>query len=170
MSISLKELHAPGFLDPTWVGLARELSQDIREAEVILRDYGFNGPSDPAWLELAESPDFIECLKTAAREWNTADSTAKRIRVKAQASLEMALPELHAMAVNNASPSVKLDALRLIKSIAGFDHNGGMGSGAIAGDAQQGGFSITINVADKTTRVEVAARPPTIEGQAEDAG
>ena len=164
MSISQGELVAPGFLDPSWTGLARELAQDIRPVEDILKDYGFTGPDDVTWLALMEQRSFGEAVAAAAKEWNAADSTPKRIRVKAQASLEMVLPDLHAMALNNPSVQAKLDAMKLIKSLAGFDHNGGVGGAAIVGDGGGSGFSITINVAGQSTHVRVENRAPMIEG------
>jgi hypothetical protein len=152
-------------MDGSYAALAREIAQDIRDPVDILPDYGFTGPSDPNWQRLQKSHDFIGLLMQAAREWNAADSTSKRIRYKALASLELVVAEMHVIALTHSSAERRIEAAKFIKSIAGFDGGGGIG-GRGAPEDGTGGVSITINIGPKTVSAQLTPQK-TIEGQAE---
>lgn len=149
-----------GGLDPTAASLARELAQDIRPVDSILPDYGFTGQNDSQWLELYRSADFQRLLAEAIREWNNADSTAKRLVAKAQAALEIQIVELHSIAMNDRVPyERRLEAIKITKDMAGLSGPARIGLGE-----QGGGFSITINVGEKTMRADLTPQPKVIEG------
>lgn len=152
-------------LDGTYASLARELAQDIREPAEIIVDYGFSGLNDPAWKRLQQSHDFIHMLIQATREWNAADSTPKRIRYKALASLELLVAELHVIAMTHSNVERRLEAMKLVKSLAGFDSTGGIGGAGALNDSS--GVSITINIGDKTVSARLAPSK-IIDSDAED--
>lgn len=164
---ALAQETTPSFdvVDGSYAALARELAQDIREAAEIIVDYGFTDLSDPRWKRLQQSHDFIHLLVLATREWNAADSTPKRIRYKALASLELVVAELHVIAMTHTSTERRLEAMKMIKSLAGFDSVGGIGSGgALDGGS---GVSITINIGDKTVSARLST-PKTVDSVAEE--
>lgn len=156
MSTTLPVALAPGFLSTQAAGLARELAQDIRPVPDILRDYGFNGTDDPAFLEICESRDFKRLLEEANREWNSADSTKKRIRLKSQAAYEMLLPTLFETAVSARDPKDRVEASKLLSKTGGFEEPQLAGAGGQDG----GGVKIVINIGQK--RIEKEAAPTTI--------
>lgn len=150
---------APGILEPTAAALARELAQDIRLVGDVLADYGFLSADDPRFMTLMETQTFQRLMREAAREWNNADSTKKRLRLKAQASLEVALPDLHALMVNErARADDRVNAAKFFKSLAGMDETG---AGGVNMDG--GGFSITINIGDKKVSMQHAGVPKIVE-------
>lgn len=140
-------------LESWHASLAREIAQDIREVADVLGDYGFTGIEDPKWQRLQQSHDFIHLLIQATREWNAADSTPKRIRYKALASLEMVVAEMHVIAMTHQSAERRIEAAKFLKDLAGFGGNGGIGAGnALEGS---GGVSITINIGSRTVQATV---------------
>lgn len=158
MLTTLTTADGRGFLDPSAASLARELALDIRPVEAILPDYGFTGLTDPLWLELAESPDFRRLLAEAQREWNAADTTKRRIQLKAQASVEMALTDIHNMIVGeNVDHADRINAAKVMKSLAGLDTPPN-GAAMDAG----GGFSVKIVIGDQQVVKSISAAP-TIE-------
>jgi hypothetical protein len=163
--VFLPEPPSAALFDASYASLAREIAQDIRLPADILPNYGFTGPDDPAWIALQKSHDFVHLLIQAAREWNAADSTAKRIRYKALASLELVIAEMHVIAITHTSAERRIEAAKFIKDLAGFGGNGGIGgTGALEGS---GGVSITINIGEKVVRAQLS-QPKTIDSQAEE--
>lgn len=149
-----------GLLDPTAATLAMELAQDIDTVENILRRYGFeDGERDPRWHALANTREFAQTLSEAITEWRKADSTGKRVRLKSMVMLEYNLPRIQEL-INSPAAGSAIEALKLIKGLAGMDgpSAGGAGDGG-------GGFSVTINIGQgKTIKVE---KTPTIDGVSE---
>jgi hypothetical protein len=154
--------QVPTILDPSFASMARELAQDIRSPDDILKDYGFTGAGDPKWLFLQKSADFRRLLAESAKEWNAADSTRRRVQLKSLVSLEMTLPNLHSL-VNDSrtQPAVRIDGAKLLQSIAGLG-----GPSRINEGESGGGVSININFGGNSVSVQKA---PIIEGKAEDA-
>ncbi len=161
---ALKTILTPGVLDPSMASLARELAQDIRDPTEILADYGFVGSDSPEWLEISRSSDFKALLNEAVREWGAVDSTPKRIRFKALAALELEIADLHQIAATSTSMEHRINAIKVMKDLAGFTSTGGIG-GANPLD-NSGGFSVTIVIGDTTTKIALPISP-IIEGQAE---
>lgn len=157
----LPEPHL-ALLDPSLASMARELAQAIRPTQAILQDYGFSGTGDPLWLELSENPEFKRIVDEAQREWNAADTTKRRIQIKAQTSIEMALPDIHKiMTSNTADHADRINAAKLMKSLAGMDAVPGGSGGAMGGE---GGSGVTIKIViGQQTLVKDASRAPVIE-------
>lgn len=154
-----------GILDPTAVSLAREIAQDIHEVEDIILRFGYKGMDDPRWTMLKESRAFQTTLQDAIQEWNAADSTAKRIRYKAAASVEASLPEFHRAMVNPLAPlPARVEALKQMSRLAG------MAEGAVpmgAPGAGASGFQLTINIGDGKA-MTVSAAPRVIDVEADE--
>ena len=151
---------APGLgkdmLDGSTASLARELAQNIRPIEAILPDYGYTGLEDPRWQEITSLPEFSRLLESAQREWNTADSTSKRVRTKALASLELWLADLHhIMASPNTDTKTRLEAGKIMMKLAGMD-GVGSGNGGMR-DESGSGMKIVINIGD--SKVEKVLSP-----------
>jgi hypothetical protein len=143
-------------LDPSAASLARELAQDIRPADAILADYGFSGSGDPLWQELCASAEFRRLLEQAQREWNAADTTKRRIQLKAQASLEASLPNLHALMVSErVDPADRVNATKVMRDLAGMalhPNAAGPGDGS-------GGLSVKIVINGQEMVKSVSATP-----------
>lgn len=157
----LPEPDPKHLLDPSYASMARELAQAIRPVPDILRDYGLGGTSDPIWLSLAESADFKRLLDEAQREWNAADTTKRRIQLKAQTSIEMALPDIHKIIIDPlADRADRINAAKLMKSLGGMDAppNGG---GAMGGEGGSG-VSIKIVIGQQTLTKDVSRPTATV--------
>jgi hypothetical protein len=154
-------------LDGHAASLARELAQGIRDPLAILAEYGFSGTDDPAWLALSGTTEFQRLLDSLTREWNAADSTKQRVRVKALASVETGLIDLHAMMTSErVDPKVRVDAFKVMKGIAGLDAPAGVGG--MAGEGG-GGVSIKIVIGQQSVTKNVESAPTVIEHESEDA-
>lgn len=144
-----------GLLDATHVGLAREIAQGIHLLKDILPRYGFRDEADPLWHRVRDHAEFQRYLAEAVREWNSADSTAKRIKVKAQASVEASIPELHALIHADRAPlNHRVEAFKMMARLGEVgESHGGAGKG---GDGK--GFSVTINIG-KDNQVRLSSAP-----------
>ncbi len=100
--------------------LAADLVQDMYPTDEILMRHGFDGPGDARWLAIRHSSEFSQLLSTLAEEWSRADSTPKRLKVKAAVALEHLLPILVARAAE-APTSMKDSTVfaRLLSDMAG---------------------------------------------------
>lgn len=150
-----------GFLDPSFASLARELAQDIRPVDDVLKDYGFTDTDDPRWLFLQRSNDFKRMLAEASKEWNAADSTKRRVQQKALASLEVSLPNIHALINNPATaPTARIDGARLLQNLAGM-------AGPVSTNLGDGGGGVSININFGGNSVQATLQPKqVIEGNA----
>lgn len=133
----------PALLDPEYASLAREIAQAIRPVPDVLADYGFSGAGDPLWLDLCQNPEFRRLLDEAQREWNAADTTKRRVQLKALISTEMSLPALHAIIHDEkADRADRINAMKVMKALAGLDappNPNGAAEGA-------GGIVVKINI------------------------
>lgn len=165
MSLTFK--IGENMLDGHAAALARELAQGIREPLAILQEYGFTGVDDPAWQSLSGTAEFQRLLEGLVREWNAADTTTRRVRAKALASVELGLLELHTMMTSErVDPKVRVDAFKVMKGVAGLDTQPGVGS--MGGDGGSG-VSIKIVIGQQTVTKDVQAAPPTIEHEGDEA-
>lgn len=142
-------------LDPQYAALARELAQGIRPTSDILNDYGFSSSADPLWIALTENASFQQLLDAAVREWNAADTTARRVRLKAMTSMELSLPALHEIIHDSkADRADRINAAKVMKSLAGFDEPAG-------GSAGSGGGGVVVKINIGTQQVVKATTPIT---------
>jgi hypothetical protein len=125
--------------------LAREIAQDIFPVEQVVQLHHL---SDDEWQKIQTHPKFISILGDMQREWNSADNTRARIRVKAQTGLESQL-EIFIADINDPSIPLaqRVEAGKFLARLGELD--GGAGAGMAAGDGR-----VTINI------VTSAARPP----------
>jgi hypothetical protein len=130
-------------LDASAVTLAREIARDMLPLERILTNHGFEGPNDPEWVFLREHPDFLNLLAQCVQEWNSADSTQKRVEIKAQTALEELIPVLAVRAVEHGtSATAAAELTKVLLSLSGMRAGGGTGNTGPA-------FSITINMGNQ---------------------
>lgn len=65
--------------------LARELAMDILPVNDVLRIHELD---DSTWLKIQSDPKFQAMLSSMITEWNSADNTKARVRVKAATAFE----------------------------------------------------------------------------------
>ena len=132
--------------------LAREIAQDIFPLEQVIRLHNL---SDEEWLRISVHPKFTSILNDMQREWNAAENTPQRIRVKAQAGLETQLEVLIADCGDPSIPlSQRTDAYRMLARLGDLDGQGKINVGEK--------FSITLNIGHIHREVDVQA-PKVIE-------
>lgn len=138
--------------------LAREIVMSIREIPDILATFKLT----PAQYERVKSlPYFQKALDTLSIEWNSALSTAQRIKVGAAAILENGMPNLGARMTNPSEPyTAQIEAGKLFAKLAGV---GEPATGSGGGER----FTISINLgADTVLRYEKDVTPKAVEGSA----
>lgn len=137
---------APSYLDASLVSLAREIAQGILPLDDILRNHGFDGAHDPLWHELRARQDFDALLRGAIQEWQAADSTPKRVKLKAAAATEVLIPTAVQMTSDvTVAASAKIEAMKWLSSLAGFR------DGAVPQNTAA--FSITFVMGDEVQTV-----------------
>lgn len=145
--------------DLTLVRLAREIAVDLRDIETILEHYQIDSET---FERIKATPRFQELLRSEIEAWNSALNTQERIKLKAAAMTEEALPEFYArLHDQKESLPAKVELLKFIGRLAGF---------GIAGASVEGGggerFSITINLgSDAKLKFEKELPMKTIEGE-----
>lgn len=149
----------PALLDPQYASLAREIAQAIRPVPDVLADYGFSGSGDPTWVELCQNPEFKRLLDEAQREWNAADTTKRRVQLKALISTEMSLPAIHGIIHDEkADRADRINAMKVMKSLAGLDappNPNGTGEGG-------SGIVVKINIGTQQVVKTAATQPVNI--------
>jgi len=138
--------------------LAREIAMDIHPLETILRNHEI---TQARWNEIKDNPRFIYLLQTQMEEWNRAMNTAERVRIKALACIEEAMPEFYArMHDTNENLPAKVKALEVFGQLAG------MGKSTVATNGGAEKFSVTINLgADQVLKVSAPAPAPAVLDQ-----
>lgn len=130
--------------------LAREVAQDISELPDILRKHGLT-PEQYQFLE-AHNAYFKSVLENEIKSWQGIKSTEARIRLQAQAAIEMQLPTL---ATRMGSTAEKLgdavEAFKAISKVAGVDN--APASAGVPGEK----FTINIDLG-AGTRVVIGAQ------------
>lgn len=149
---------ATSYNDVILLKLAREIAMDIRPLEDVLTSQGI-GQSQ--WEEINKLPYFQQVLRSCLEEWQSAQNTPERVKLKTLAMVEEALPEFHArMHDPREQLQHKTDVLKTIAKFAGIDRSGV--DGQIAGER----MVVTINLgADHQLKIEKDVTPKTIEGE-----
>jgi hypothetical protein len=109
----------PEFSSVDLVKLAREVAMDIKDLAVVLEHYKL---TQEQYDHLKENHEFFkQALHVSVIEWNSALTTAERIKLESAAILEDALPRLGARMANAAEglPGV-VEAAKLFAKIAGL--------------------------------------------------
>lgn len=138
--------------------LAREIAQDVLDIDEIIKLHNL---SEQEWLKLSVHPKFTAILADMVKEWNSAGTTAERIKVKAQTGLETQLEVFIADMGDASIPlSQRTEAARMLARLGELD---GQGKGETIGQR----FIIQLNIgATHLTREAnptLVAKPKVIE-------
>lgn len=141
--MSTKEIVLPTLTgDLLLVRLAREIAMDQHELGRILERAGVS-PSE--FENISRMPRFQVLLQQSIINWEAAENTTERVKLKSAAMIEEWLPEAFTQMHNLEAPLMqRTDLAKLISRLGGMD-KGPMG---IDGSGER--FSVTINLgADK---------------------
>ncbi len=139
--------------------LAQEVAMDMKPLHDIISVYNLTQGQYEYILE--NIPFFKHALETAAIEWNSALSTAERIKVEAAHALEATLPDLAArMGSKTESLNHAVEAGKLFAKLAGLDSPDPKSKGP--GER----FTITINLGSD----QIKHQTKTINAPATEAG
>lgn len=142
--------------DGMYVQLAREIAMDIDTIESILLRARV---TETQWNEIKENAYFQQLLKSAVQEWQGASNTAERVKLKALACIEVAMPEFFArMHDKSEALPAKVKSLEVFANLAGMSK----GNVQAAGPGER--FSVTINLGqDQQLKVSAPATPQIID-------
>lgn len=144
--------HDPLAFAVDFATLAREIAQDIFPLEQII---ALHRLSEAEWLRISTHPRFVKMLGDMQRDWNATNSTAERIKVKAQAGLESQLEVFIADMGDASIPlSQRTEAARMLARLGELD---GQGKGETLGQK----FIIQLNIG--ATQLTTEAKPKVIE-------
>lgn len=125
-------------LDALLPSLAQEIAQEILPLDAILKNHGVSADE---WTDIQSRPEFHKMLATAMVEWTKADSTTKRIRLKAAIAVEASIPHMFQLAVDpTAGDTGRTKAMELLAKMAGVATEPQQAAGG------KGGFSISITM------------------------
>lgn len=141
------------------IRLARELAMEMRATDAILADYGVGTHE---WESLSRSPRFQSLLVTEMAQWNAAQSTHDRVRLKSAVLVEEYLVEanrrLHDI---NETLSSKVELFKTLARIANLGTGDGEGGSG-------GGFRVVINIAGAPTVTRTLNAPREVQSETED--
>lgn len=140
------------------IQLAREIAMDIFPLDQILKN---RAVTNDTWDKIRDNPRFNALLRTAMDEWNSSLNTGERVKIKAMAFVEEAMPEFFGR-VHDPLENLpaKVETLKAIGRFAGLGiPNATPGAG---GSGER--FSVTINMGDdKQLKIERTVPPQVIE-------
>jgi len=139
----------PKLAEDTLVKLANELAKAQRSPEDVFRSFDISLQQFTRHIE--PNTFFKIAYDAAVRDWHSATSAAKRIKIKSATSLEDSLPMLHNRLNDNKEtlPAV-VETAKLLAKLAGVgEEKQQINSGER--------FSITINIGSK--KIEQIAEP-----------
>lgn len=133
--------------------LAREVVMNIRDLTAVLND--FNLTKQQYDDHIKTNPFFKQALETLAIEWNSADSTHKRLKIEAAALLEETLPTIGARMVKTDEPLREVvEGAKMLARVAGVD-------GEKQAQGTDGKFIISIDIGQGTVKYEKDITPTT---------
>lgn len=125
--------------------LARQIAQDIVPIGTVLEAHKLDNET---WGRIQSDPNFQRMLADMTQNWNSAENTRERIKLKAQSAVEVALESLFADCVNTGQPlNHRTEALRQLARLGELE--GAQSQGAVGA-----GINIQINIGSD--------KPPTI--------
>lgn len=128
------------------VRLAQEIAIDHEDIDLVLDRYKLDYD---AWRTLLEFPRFVALLENEEEAWRSAKNTKERVKYKAAALIEGYLEEAQ-ISLHDRNQTL-IARTGLAKLVAGFANIGLEEGGRFStGGGGSGGFSITINLGDKT--------------------
>lgn len=136
--------------DKKLLAIAREIAMDILPLETVLSS---NEISADQFEVIKARPAFQRYLSEQVQAWNSALNTADRVKLKAAASVEFMLEELHHQIHDRAQPLIaKVKAAELVSKLAGMGQSGAQAVGGT-------GFSVTINLGKSSEPIVIDATP-----------
>lgn len=130
--------------------LAREIAMDILPLETILETHEITQDEFNAYKN---NPMFQRALSEQVMAWNSALNTHDRVKLKAAASIEGVLEELHGrMHDRSESLMAKAKVAELVAKLAGMAQPASAQSGA-------NGFSVTINLGNSAQPIVIDSTP-----------
>jgi hypothetical protein len=122
--------------------VAREIAIGVHPLDKILSRYEI---SHADFERLKANPRFTATLEAEIAAWNSAHNTAERIKLKSQAMVEEALPELFSQIHNSKEPlSSRIEAMKLARDLGQLVKAGNFQTDGDGGSR----FSVTINLGD----------------------
>jgi hypothetical protein len=118
--------------------LALGLAKGIEDPNDLIKRLGFTNAD---YDELAESRTFKAILTEALSEWQGANNTHKRIKLKAAVNIEEALPSMYSAMVNDKEPLASR-----VKAFEAVARVGGLGNPEIAAQGPGQFFRLEINL------------------------
>ena len=132
--------------DKLFVVLAREIAMDINELDVILKNHEID---QSRWSQIQTNPRFQMLLSQQVQEWNNALNTQERVKLKALAAIEEAMPEFFQ---RMHDPHENLPAK--VKAFEAFGNIAGLGKNQMGGAPSGEKFSVVINMGpDRSIKV-----------------
>ena len=120
--------------------LAAELAANLEPREEVLARYDID---ENRWEELRVNPVFRSMLREALANWQSADNTEKRVKVKSGIAVEETIATLHAMIRDpDTPPSSRVESFKVLMRLGKLDVPEAQGVGPV------NGFSITINLGE----------------------
>jgi hypothetical protein len=136
-------------------GLAREVAMDIFPLETILEVHRL---SNDEWEKINAHPKFQQMVHSMTIEWNSAQGTRERVKVKAATGLESKLESLINEIDNADIPlTQRVEAGKFLARIGELDTTNILG-----GSSGGSGVAITLNIGNVTRKIE-GAIPMVIE-------
>lgn len=119
--------------------IARSIAQDISELDKILAT---NGVTHEQWAIIERHPRFQKYLQASIIDWNAAENTPERVKVKSAAMVEEWLPEAFRQMHSPEAPLLhRNDLAKLVARLGGMEK-----SGSVAGEVGGERFHVTINL------------------------
>ena len=129
----------------------RDVAMNLYDLPFTLKKHGL---SEEEYATLSNNEYFKRALEAATLEWNSPQSTNKRLALEAAIALEDALPDVAARLKCSKEPLTGVVALaQLLAKMAG------VGEGKPNDGAPQERFKITINLGADTFQAEKARGP-----------
>lgn len=145
--------------DVRLIKIAREIAIEHQELDIIFQRYNI---TQDEWQNLQNNPRFIQVLRQEIEEWHGATNTHERVKLKAAALIEEWLLEASArLHDQNENLPAKVELAKFLGRLSGM---GIQGANIEGGGAEK--FSLTINIGDKSVKVERDVTPRVIEGEA----
>lgn len=142
-----------------WRSVAREISMDIFELSVILKNHGV---TDDEWERMTTSHGFQAMMREAIATWNSSLNVRERIEARTLSMIECSLQEMYrAICDPEFSHSSKVELFKALSKNVGIGIKDG--PQASVGDR----VSITINMGeDHAVKVEHDVTPKVIDAEA----
>lgn len=93
------------------LSLTQEIAMDISELPTILENHGI---STEQYEALARMPRFLALLRAQCIAWGKADNAETRVKLKSQAMVEQALPDLFQELVKPGLTTAKVELVKTL--------------------------------------------------------